>query len=67
MIWDNVNRHLRFIIPITYQFNKYLLRTPMCQAHLVAGDTVMNKTYMIWNKLCMPLNKWSDFSMSKKS
>lgn len=46
---------------------QYLLRTPMVQAQLVAGDRVMNKTKMIWNKLCMSLNKWSEFSMGKRS
>lgn len=39
----------------------------MVQAQLVAGDRVMNKTKMIWNKLCMSLNKWSEFSMGKRS
>lgn len=44
------------------------MRTPMCQAQeLDAGDIVMNKTDMIWNKLCTSLNKWSDFSTGNKS
>lgn len=62
--WDIVNRDLGFSISILYQVNQYVLRTYVCQAHVIAQDTVVNQRDTTWYKLCILVLKRNKFPVS---